>query len=149
MRHLFRTLLLITLAITVPTGCAAIAAALPAVIAAVVDGIQVLDAIEAFVNRFFATRPDAATQAKVSAALEKCRSALNVALRVAQGSDNATQAKTDAAFEEFKQAYLELLALVRPFGVQQASGALRAQLSAGGDSLTVPEPLALAKRGGK
>lgn len=146
MRLILRTILLLTLAITVPTGCAAVVAALPGIIAAVVDGMQVLDAIEAFVARFFASKPDAATQAKIQAALDKCRSALNVALRVAQGTDAASNAKTDAAFDEFKRAYLELLALVRPFGVQQASGALRAEVSPAGDHLTVPEPLALAPR---
>lgn len=123
-------------------GCAAVGAALPHIIAAVVDGVQVLDTIYAFVQQFFAKHPDADTQAKVEAALQKCRAALNVALRTAEGADGVANAQTDAAFEAFKQAYLELIALVRPLGVNTGD---RLSAASAGDTLVVPEPLALTK----
>lgn len=152
-RSLRRITLVLLLAATPLTGCAAFAAALPNIVAAVIDGVQVLDVITTFVTKYFAAHSTAAeTQAKVFNAIEKAKAALNLALRTAQGSDDLSNAKVDAAFENFKAAYLELLALVRPLGVQQVArpdAALSATVS--GDTLQVPEPLAFdrAKRGWK
>lgn len=132
------------------TGCAAIAAVLPDVIAAVLDGMQIIDVIEQFVARYFQSHPDPVAQKKVDDAILKARTALNVALRSAQGAKNLDDAQIDKAFEDFKQAYLELMALVRPYGVTPASSpaVMKATLSASGDTLTVPQPTAF-KRGAR
>jgi hypothetical protein len=122
------------------TACTTLSTLLPHVIAAVVDGQQVVEAIAAFVAKWFLAHPDALLQAKVDAAISKCRSALNVALRTAEGSKDLTESQVGSAFDAFKQAYLELIGLVAPFGVVQSSTALRAAPS--GTSLSVPTPLA-------
>lgn len=128
-------------------ACAPIVAALPHIIAAVVDAGQIIDTIVAFVDRYFASHPDPAAQKKVDEAVVKVRGALNVLLRVANGVEDASNEKVDAAFEQFKQAYLELLGLVKPYGVIPAGAGDREQfpkmsVSAKGDTLTVPDPVA-------
>jgi hypothetical protein len=124
-------------------GCAAIASNLPAVIAAVTDGMMVVDAIEHFIARFFAASPNPELQRKVDAALAKTRSALSVALRTSEGAQHLDQANVDEAFAGFRTAYLELVALVGPLGVQQQGDTMRATPGGG---LVVPEPLAIRLR---
>lgn len=135
-------LLFATISVVAP-ACATLSAVLPDVIAAVVDGGQILDTIEGFVANYFATHPDAAAEKKVSEALARARLALNVALRTAQGAKNVDDRQVDAAFENFKAAYLDLLALVKPFGV---SSSPNAALKAAPGHLDVPEPLAFRPR---
>lgn len=141
MRHITTLLLAATLAVCLPLGGCAALSLLPTVIAAVVDGAQVIDAIADFVGKYFANHPDAATQAKIDAAIQTCRAALNTALRTAQGTDDLSNAKVDSAFDNFKAAYIQLLALVRPYGVAESGTAKLAAPQ--GDHLTVPTPLAL------
>lgn len=129
--------LALALVATLP-GCGAIISALPHVIAAVVDAVQVLDAIEAFVKRYFVENPDPPRELAVGKAIAKARGSLNAALRVAQGTEKLDQQKVDAAFADFKVAYQELLALVGPLGVKPAG-----TLAASPNGLTVPTPMAL------
>lgn len=140
--HVFAFSVLISAATVALSGCGAIISALPSIIAAVVDGGQILDAIEGFVSKWFVAHPDLELQKKVDNALDRCRMALNAALRVAQGAKDADEAKVDAAFENFKSAYIELINLVRPLGVLSKGAELRATPTADGKSLEVPEPLA-------
>ena len=135
------TILAFVLAAESISGCATVAAVLPDVISAVTDGAQILDAIESFMRLVFVAHPDPDTEAKVAAALAKARTALNVALRTAQGAKDVTDERVDQAFEEFKQAYLELLALCRPYGVTPAK-LPHARMATSGQTLQVPEPLA-------
>lgn len=120
-------------------GCATVASTLPTVIAAVTDGIMVLDSIENFIDLYFRAQPNPGKQAKVDEAVARARGALNAALRIAKGADNLNQAKVDEAFAEFRKAYVELIALVGEFGVRSGGSGLRA---APGE-LTVPAPMAL------
>lgn len=134
------TILPVALVATLP-GCAALTASLPVIIAAIIDGAQVIDAIEKFVDAYFVSHPDPIAQAKVAGAVAKCRSALNIALRSAQGAKEVDEQKVDAAFNDFKAAYLELLGLCKPYGVKPAGG----KLLASPGSLEVPEPLILTR----
>lgn len=134
-------------------GCSTLAAALPIltdVIAKVTDGIQILDQIQAFVDRYFAAHPNEAQQKKVGQAIATTRSALNVALRTSRGAKELSDEQADAAFADFKVAYKELLSLVGGLdGVKVAPPAKPGEamlLSAGPDTLSVPEPLALRGR---
>jgi hypothetical protein len=123
-------------------ACATVAAHLPSVIAAVTDGVMVLDTIDRFADAYFSSHgADPRTQAKVDGAIERARAALNAALRAAQGAEHLTQEQIDAAFADFRAAYAELLALVAPLGVRQGTGET---LRASPGNLVVPEPLALA-----
>lgn len=141
LRTLLATFVLVLCSAFLAPGCAAIAAALPDVIAAVTDGAQIIDAIEHFVALYFASHPDADKQKAVGEAITKARSALNLALRSAQGAKDLDDAKIDAAFADFKAAYLELIALCAPYGVKQAKVG---RFAAAPGSLIVPEPIAFA-----
>lgn len=124
------------------SGCAAIGAALPGIIAAVTDGAAIIDAIERFVSNYFLSHPDPEAQKRIGEAVLKCRVALNVALRSAQGASKLSDEQVDAAFADFKVAYLELIGLTKPYGVVPAGGN-RLRAAPGGGVLEVPEPMAL------
>lgn len=131
--------LALVLSIALGASCATVASALPAVVAAVTDGMMVIDTIERFVHAYFVAHPSAETQAAVDAAIEKTRIALNVALRTAQGAKDLDQAKVDEAFANFKTAYVELIALVTPLGVLPGGDTMMARPH----TLVVPDPVAL------
>jgi len=144
---LFVTLCLGSL--TVGTGCATVAANLPAVLAAINDGTLVLETIADFVKNYFALNPNKDLEAKIDAAITKARMALDTALRIANGAQNIDQAKIDEAFSDFKAAYADLIALIGPLGMK-VQGTMLTASSTGG--LIVPEPLALTLKlnsGGK
>ncbi len=151
MKRLFATLaftmMSAVLLCTIPS-CATVAALLPDVIAAVMDGAQILDAIENFVALYFVQHPDAEAQKKVGEAITKARMALNIALRTAQASDKLNDAQVEAAFVDFKAAYLELLALTKPYGVHPAGNG-RLMASPTGQGLEVPEPIAFHSKKGR
>lgn len=122
------------------TGCASVVSSLPMIIAAVQDGMIVVDTIARFADSYFAKHPGGAINPeKVHAAIERSRLALDAALRAAQGVDKLDQAQVDNAFAEFKLAYTDLIALVAPMGI--AASGDRMMASQGG--LTVPTPLAM------
>lgn len=131
-------LLALPLALGTP-GCATIASNLPIVIAAVLDAQMILDSLTGFVDAFFRVKPDADLEKKVRDSMARTKSALNVALRLAQGAEKLDQAKIDEAFKEFRLAYADLLVLLAPLGVSASGNVLKA--TPGG--LIVPEPLAL------
>jgi hypothetical protein len=137
----------ITIALTLAlslVACAPVLSALPTVISAVVDGVQILDMIAQHADLVLAqTNADAATKAKVHEALARARAALNAALRAAQGAEqagNLDQASAEAAFAAFKEAYLALLEVVRPLGVRESGDMLSARASFSGTTLMVPRP---------
>lgn len=133
---------ILALSIVAQPGCATVVSKLPVVIGAVTDAMMILDSIEMFIEAYFGRHPevDEGIQKKTRQAMSRTRSALHVALRIAQGSQNLNQAKIDAAFADFKVAYAELLALIAPFGVSSSSDL---RMSVTSDSLRVPEPMAL------
>lgn len=124
-------------------GCATVAAYLPIAIAYAQDGALILDQIDRFVHGFFAVKPDVDLQKKVDVALARARSALDLALRAANGTQDLDQAKIDAAFAEFRAAYIDLLALAGPLGVHSGPGNHMGAAPGGG--LLVPEPMALRR----
>lgn len=122
-------------------GCAAVLQLLPKVIATVTDAQMILDEIEDFVDAVFTARPDPKLQSSVDQALDRCRVALNVALRSANGAKNLNEDQVEEAFKNFQKAYRNLLVLVEPLGVVQVDSGDK--LSASPNQLTVPPPLAL------
>lgn len=135
-----RTLaLFMALVVTPAIGCSAIFSNLPTVLAYVQDAQLVISTIESFANAFFAARPNADLQKKVGEAIAKAKTALDLAVRAAQGADGLKSADVTAAFKDFQLAYQDLVSLLGPMGVHQSGGALK--LVPGG--LEVPEPLAL------
>lgn len=150
--RLVRSGLAIVLLSLTLSGCAlfkTVASALPDVIAAVVDGMQVIDAIASFSDRWFANHPNPEAQKTVARAIDRARTSLNVALRLAQGTKNADDQKVNAAFEDFKAAYVDLLQLLRQFGLNVSSAnqpGFKVTAGVGGaETLEVPEPIAFRR----
>lgn len=139
-------LALLSVFLALPTGCGAIVAALPAVIAAVTDAVLILDQIEDFVRRYFAANPSPEREKAVFAALGRCRSALVVAQRSAKGVQELDQQQMDAAFADFKVAYQQLTALLDGIPGLRVQRTGEPPLAAGPDQLIVPAPEALAPR---
>ncbi len=137
---MMRALVVVLAASLALTGCASVLPVLVDVIAAVTDGVQILDAIETFVRRYFVEHPNDAQEREVAQAIAKARAALNVTLRASQGAKDLDEQKVEVAFQEFRIAYQELLTLVRPLGVHPA-GSLRAVPN----GLEVPDPIALKR----
>lgn len=130
-------------ALLVLPGCAAVASVLPDVIAAVTDGVLILDQIEDFVRRYFAANPNPEKEKALAKALAKARGALIAAQRASKGAEKLDQQKVDEAFADFRVAYQELRALVDGvpgFRVQKPG---EPKLTAGPGELVVPEPEAL------
>lgn len=131
---LFATLLALT-------GCAELLTFLPKVIAGVTDAQMVLDKIEDYVDALFTVQPNPKLQRSIDIAMDRCRTALNVALRTTSAAKELSEADVEAAFSDFKKAYRNLLVLVEPLGVTEgAPGDKMAALPTG---LVVPPPLAL------
>ena len=78
-------------------GCAEILSFLPKVIATVTDAQIILDKIEDFADAFFVASPDPQRQRNVDAALDRCRTALSVALRTTSGAEKLSKADAEAA----------------------------------------------------
>lgn len=121
------------------SGCSALFSNLPAVNAAISDGILVLDSIQAFTNAYFAANPNPDKATIVAIAIAKARTALDVAVRLVQGTSSLDQAQVDTAFADFRVAYTELTGLIGSIGVKTSGS--RLQAIPGG--LNVPAPLAL------
>lgn len=135
--------------VLVTTSCAAALSLLPDVVAAVTDGMQIIEAIERFCNLYFIKHPDPHAEMAVGDAIAKARDALNVALRTAQGAKELNDKQVDAAFEDFKQAYIALLGLVRSYGVTEATMPTKPTLRVQEGRLVVPSPMAFnMKKGG-
>jgi hypothetical protein len=145
MRNLLRKPDLVLLLAIALQACAPILSALPTVIAAVTDGMQIVDMIEQHADLALdQTGTDAAIKQRVHEALTRAKAALNAALRAAQGAEQAgklDQASVDAAFADFKAAYRDLLEVVQPFGIKE-TGDLRlsARATRTGTTLEVPRP---------
>lgn len=128
-------------------GCAAAAALLPDVPAILLDGMQILNVIQSFMSTYFAANPNAATQAQFNTLFAQAQTALNTLTRAAQGATALTDANVAQAFTDFEQAYLSLMAFLKPFGVDSVAGvpATFAASPAPG-KLLVPQPLAFKPR---
>lgn len=144
MRRAIQTGLLFCLPIFTVGGCAAVAAYLPSIVAAITDATLILDNIKSFADRYFVVKPDPTLQEKVDSAVSRARIALDLAIRATQGASDLTQEQIDKAFSEFKDAYVDLLKLVEPIGVTTGDGI---KVVPGG--LNVPSPMALALKAGK
>lgn len=149
MKRLLRKLLLNTIlgaALASLLGCGAMLQLLPKVIATITDAQMILDEIEDYVDAFFVAKPDPKLQRSVDAAMDRCRVALNVALRTTSGAKELSEKDVAEAFKNFQKAYRNLLVLVEPLGVTQ--GEPGDKLAATPIGLTVPPPLALEPPGG-
>jgi hypothetical protein len=125
-------------------GCAALWAALPSVIAAVQAASLVLDQLQQFADTLFRAVPNAELEKRVGVALAKTRSALLALQHAADGASDLHDERLVSAFNHFESAYNELLALLRPLGVEveplplAGAGSAPLQVRQEGGTLRVP-----------
>ena len=134
-------ILLLTAFCFTMTGCAALAAGLPAVASALSDAGAVLAIIERALDSWFSVSPpDAETRLKANQLLADAWSALRIANSTTRGAQHLSEEERAKAFEEFQEAYAELHAFMKDHGVLKASG-----LSVGdGTTVEIPEPYAMS-----
>lgn len=123
-------------------GCAAFLSELPTMVAAVSDAVLILETIEKFAGTYFTSHPDSTSQTKITAALQKARNALMVAEHALSAADEVNHDQFYAAIKDFGDAYQELMVLVGPLGVKEASPGLKA----GPNELLVPRPNILGQK---
>jgi hypothetical protein len=105
----------------------------------VVQGLAVLDQIEAFVDSLVSKGVlGKDTEEKARKALAKTRALLLAAEHASRGAQHANDQKVTDAFAEFQQAYREVLALLGPFGLS-VSGTFQARATEGGLAVPAPE----------
>lgn len=126
-------------------GCAGLISLLPKAIAIVTDAQMILDRIEDYSDAIFSVQPNPRAQRNVEQTLDRCRTALNVALRTTTAAKSLSEEDVDAAFEDFRKAYKNLLTLVEPLRVKE--GEPGDKLAATSTSLSVPPPLAFGMPG--
>jgi hypothetical protein len=129
------------LSLTLHVSCATVVPYLPTVLSYVTTAINALNSIDAFVD---AAVPDGDAKKKIDMAIARTQSALAGAQAAIRGAEHLTQAQVDAAFDEFQRAYVELLILVKPYGVRTAEPGERLSAMPGG--LTVPSAIELVPR---
>jgi hypothetical protein len=128
------------------TGCGAVMAALPDVIAIVSSAQPVIEQIVDFADRHFKAHPNSDLEAKVDAAVAKTRAALAATGHAARGTQGASRADAEAAQREFVEAYRELLEVTKEIGVRSGEAALKAEPGRSGEALlTVPAPETFAR----
>lgn len=132
------------------TGCASLGGVIPVLQDAILvaeDGQSILQALRAAFDFFSATNIlSQDVQVKAQQAFQDAALALDAAVRALHGGKELDDQQIDAAFEDFRQAYTNLVAILRDLGVVQekATGLLAAKR---GDKDVVLIPLAFKVRG--
>lgn len=129
------------LSLTLHASCGTVVPYLPTVLSYVTTAINAINSIKSFVD---AALPDGDSKKKIDMAIARTQSALAGAQAAIRGAEHLTQAQVDAAFDEFQRTYVELLILVKPYGVRTAEPGERLAAMPGG--LTVPSAVELVPR---
>lgn len=122
-------------------GCAAVLKALPTIIQRVQDAQMILDMIDKQAQPLLEQFGNPDLRQEYSRAYQTAQQTLQVALRSAKGTEDLSQEQVDEAFTEFREAYKDLLGVLRRAGLLNADGAMKA--APGVEPIVVPEPLAL------
>ena len=131
------------------SGCAAFAAvagALPTVIQLVQDAVLVIDQIDSAARPFFEKEENAEFLKEYDEKMFVAKKSLQIALRASEGGKKLSDEEIDAAFADFRDAYKDLLGLLRDHGLMSEAGAMKAS---SGVSIDVEAPLALTLRSEK
>jgi hypothetical protein len=132
-----KTIVLMFLLAISLTGCAAILALLPKVVAAVQIAEEAVNAIQVFAD---GRVMDQDLRNKIDTAANVARAALASAVSAAKGSGALAQKNVVAAFDDFGKAYQDLLDLVKLVGVDAVDAP---KMTASPNHLTVPSAAAL------
>lgn len=142
MKNIQKLLTALLLSISVSTGCAAVMGALPTIIQLVQDAALILDDIDEAARPYFERAENKQLLGEYSEKMLVAKKALRVALRASEGGKRLSEAEVDEAFEDFREAYKDLLGVLRDNNLMTDQGALK---SANGVTIDVEEPLAIAR----
>lgn len=123
-------------------GCGAtLGTIIATVISVITDAALIVDQVQDFVDTYFDGKPDPVVQAKVTAIIGKCKTALIMMDRAAKGGQDLNSKDVVAAMKDFQEAFAELMILVEPLGVKIKGEPNR--LSSVPTRLTIMRPLAM------
>ena len=127
------------------SGCAAFGAvigALPTITQLVQDAMLVLDQIDSTARPFFEREENADLLREYDRRMFQAKKTLQVALRASEGGQKLNDEEIDAAFAEFREAYKDLLGLLRDSGLMSAEGGMK---TSSGVDIDVEAPLAVTR----
>jgi hypothetical protein len=100
-------------------GCGAtLGTIIATVISVITDAALIVDQVQDFVDTYFDGKPDPVVQAKITAIIGKCKTALIMMDRAAKGGQDLNSKDVVAAMKDFQEAFAELMILVEPLGVK-------------------------------
>lgn len=122
-------------------GCAAAIQAIPVIQSVVTDAARVLTIIDIAVREFFRTHDTPGDiKARYAELMSRTHVALNASQKLLRGVQDIDQKQYDAAFVEFREAYKELVGLLRDEGLMRGNKLAGRD---GADPVEVPEPEAM------
>jgi hypothetical protein len=142
MRNIKKILSIAILSLSMSTGCAAVMGALPTIIQIVQDAMLILDDIDHAAKPFFERAENKELLDQYNAKMLTAKKTLRVALRATEGGQQLSDEEIDSAFADFREAYKELLSLLRDNNLMTEKGSLKA---VNGVTIDVDEPLAIAR----
>lgn len=142
MNRLQKLLSVLLISLSMSTGCAAVIGALPTIIQIVQDAMLILDDIDDAARPFFERAENQALLDEYNEKMLAAKKTLRIALRATEGGKRLSDEEIDAAFADFRDAYKDLLSLLRDNKLMKDKGALKA---VNGVTIDVEEPLALSR----
>lgn len=133
--------IILTVALLLVPGCSSVLKALPTVIQYVQDAQMILDTIDRQAKPLLERFANEEIRMEYDRAMVTAQQTLQVALRSSKGTEELSKEQIDEAFANFREAYKNLLAVLRRAGVMSADGTMKTM--PGVEPLTVPEPLAV------
>jgi hypothetical protein len=107
------------------------------------DAVMIVDQIASFVDVYFKEHPNPDTEKTVRMVINDCRGYLVILQRCSAAGKNMISKDYDLALENFNAAFLQLISLLQPYGVQMDG---YAGTYAGVPRLKVARPLSLGPR---
>jgi len=110
------------IAVGMSPGCAHLAPVinnLPQAEAYAKDAQVALVVVRATEQAIFATAPNPALQAKIEIGISDAQVANDAGLKICQGTQALSQVQIAEAFQDFQTAYVSVMALLGPLGVQR------------------------------
>lgn len=140
MKFIQKAFIVASLLIVAP-ACSSVLKALPTVIKYVQDAQMILDMIDRQAQPLLEQFGSDEVREEYAKALHTTQQALHLALRATKGTDELSKEQVDEAFENFREAYKNLLGVLRRAGLMNADGSMKA--APGHAPITVPDPMAL------
>ena len=142
MNNIKKILSIVMISLFASTGCAAVLGALPTIVQIVQDAMLILDDIDDAAKPFFERAENKELLDRYNEKMLIAKRTLRIALRATEGGKRLSDEEVDEAFADFREAYKDLLKLLRENNLMSEKGSLKA---VNGVTIDVDEPLALSR----